>query len=134
MANTKVQDYGEMATTFQRVINVIDHFDTYSHIEQVAELMSRVKKIRSELSVRAKREFEEMFVNPFGKINVQHGSDLCKLVDVLDEKMKSDLMKQFLKQQLTEYGYLFEESQEVGFGLFSLLLVSSLSSLYLLIV
>ena len=68
MANNKVQDYGEMATTFQRVVNVVDHFESYNHIEQVAELTSRVKKIKSELSVRAKREFEEMFTNPFAKV------------------------------------------------------------------
>ena len=138
MANNKVQDYGEMATTFQRVVNVVDHFESYNHIEQVAELTSRVKKIKSELSIRAKREFEEMFTNPFAKVrernrrlveswpflvnlnglvfqfNPQLGSDLCKMIDVLDAKMKNELIKVFLKQQLNEYGVLFEESQEVS--------------------
>jgi hypothetical protein len=47
------------------------------------------------------------------KLNVQHGSDLCKIVDVLDVKMMNDLIKWFLKQELSEYGVLFEENQEV---------------------
>ena len=47
------------------------------------------------------------------KLNVQHGSDMCKLVDVLDAKMKNDLIKWFIKQELNEYIVLFEENQEV---------------------
>ena len=45
-------------------------------------------------------------------MNVQHGSDLCRIVDVLDDKTKMDLIKWFLKHELSEYGVLFEENQE----------------------
>jgi vacuolar protein sorting-associated protein 53 len=38
---------------------------------------------------------------------------MCKLVDVLDAKMKNDLIKWFIKQELNEYIVLFEENQEV---------------------
>lgn len=37
---------------------------------------------------------------------------MAKLVDVLDQKMKSELIKWFLKQELSEYTVLFEENQE----------------------
>lgn len=57
-----------MAITFEQVINVIDHFDSYNHIEQVANLSSRVKKIKNELSVRVRKEFETTFSNPFTKV------------------------------------------------------------------
>jgi hypothetical protein len=57
-----------MAATFQRVTNVIDHFESYNHIEQIADLSGRVKKIRNELTVNVKREFEESFGNPFTKV------------------------------------------------------------------
>lgn len=62
------QDYGEMAITFERVINVIDHFETYNHIEQIANLSNRVKKIKNELSVKVRKEFESSFSNPFTKV------------------------------------------------------------------
>lgn len=107
------QDFGEMAITFEQVINVIDHFDAYNHIEQISNLSSRVKKIKNELSVRVRKDFEANFSNPFTKFNVQNGSDLSKLVDVLDAKMKTELIKWFLKQELNEYTVLFEENQEV---------------------
>ena len=46
---------------------------------------------------------------------VQHGHDLCKCLDVLDPKLKNDLIKWFLKKELNEYTVLFEENQEVFF-------------------
>lgn len=101
-----------MASIFERVINVIDHFEQYNHIEQIANLSSRVKTIRTETTSRVRKDFEESFSNPFTKMNVQHGSDLCRMVDVLDIKVKIDLIKWFLKHELSEYGVLFEENQE----------------------
>lgn len=109
----KGREYAETAIIFQRVINVIDHFESYTHIEQISDLSNRVKKIKNELCIKVKKDFEDSFSNPFTKLNVQHGSDLCKLVDVLDAKMKAELMKWFLKQELNEYIVLFEENQEV---------------------
>lgn len=106
------QNYSETAAIFQRVINVIDHFEPYLHIEQISDLSNRVKKIKTELCVKVKQDFETSFSNPFTKLNVQHGSNICKIVDVLDAKMMDDLIKWFLKQELKEYGVLFEENQE----------------------
>ena len=57
-----------MAITFEQVINVIDHFDAYNHIEQISNLSNRVKKIKNELSVRVRKEFETNFSNPFTKV------------------------------------------------------------------
>lgn len=45
-------------------------------------------------------------------MNVQRGGEICRLIDVLDEKMMSELIKWFLVQELKEYGVLFEENQE----------------------
>ncbi len=35
------------------------------------------------------------------------------MLDVLDEKLKLDLIKWFIKKELSEYSVLFQESQEV---------------------
>lgn len=64
------QDYSEMAITFEQVINVIDHFDAYNHIEQISNLSSRVKRIKNELSIRVRKEFETNFSNPFTKVSI----------------------------------------------------------------
>ncbi len=67
-SGNKGKDYAEMAFIFERVINVIDHFDSYNHIEQIADLSNRVKVIKNELCIRVKQDFEDSFSNPFTKV------------------------------------------------------------------
>lgn len=47
------------------------------------------------------------------KLNPQNGQGICKCLDVLEPKLKNDLIKWFLKKELSEYTVLFEENQEV---------------------
>lgn len=112
LETSQTKNYAETAIVFERVINVIDHFEPYLHIEQIADLSNRVKKIRNELCQKVRQDFETSFSNPFTKLNIQHGSDICKIVNVLDAKLMTDLIKWFLTQELKEYGVLFEENQE----------------------
>lgn len=114
LSTNSTQNYSEMAAVFERVINVIDHFEPYLHIEQITDLSNRVKKIKSQLCMKVKNDFETSFSNPFTKLNVQHGSDICKIVDVIDKKMMEDLIKWFLTQELKEYSVLYEENEEVS--------------------
>ena len=62
-------DFGDMAIIFERVVNVIDHFDQYAHIEQIANLARRVKTIRNELCARVRKNFEDSLSNPFTKVH-----------------------------------------------------------------
>jgi vacuolar protein sorting-associated protein 53 len=64
----KFQDYSEIAIIFQRVLNVIDHFESYNHLEQVDDLSKRVKVIKNEITTKIKNDFEETFANPFTKV------------------------------------------------------------------
>jgi hypothetical protein len=57
-----------MATAFERVINVIDHFVPYNHIEQIENLSQRVKSIKNQLIEWVKKDFEDDFSNPFNKV------------------------------------------------------------------
>ena len=77
-----------MAMIFERVINVIDHFDSYNHIEQIADLSTRVKVIRNELCIRVKKEFEESFSNPFTKVKIC----LTKKIKVFSTRQKKNLI------------------------------------------
>ncbi len=59
-----------MATAFERVINVIDHFVPYNHIEQIENLSQRVKSIKNQLIDWVKKDFEDDFSNPFNKVDL----------------------------------------------------------------
>lgn len=47
------------------------------------------------------------------KLNPENGQGICKCLDVLEPKFKNELIKWFLKKELSEYPVLFEENQEV---------------------
>lgn len=40
--------------------------------------------------------------------------EACKILDVLDQKVKSDILSWFVKLQLEEYAILFSEEQDVS--------------------
>lgn len=68
--NKSGKEFAETAIIFQRVINVTDHFESYTHIEQISDLSNRVKVIKNELCIKVKKEFEDSFSNPFTKVNI----------------------------------------------------------------
>lgn len=76
MSSNKSKSDAETATIFQRVINVIDHFESYTHIEQIADLANRVKKIKNELCVKVEKEFEEVFRKPYRNLQVKYSNHL----------------------------------------------------------
>ena len=56
----KGREYAETAIIFQRVINVTDHFESYTHIEQISDLSNRVKKIKNELCIKVKKTMKTL--------------------------------------------------------------------------
>ena len=61
-------EYNETSIVFERVNNVIDHFEPFMHLKQISELANRVKTIKNQLSIKVKQEFEEHFSSPFEKV------------------------------------------------------------------
>ncbi|PIK58739.1 putative vacuolar protein sorting-associated protein 53-like [Apostichopus japonicus] len=113
---TRRRQYGEVANLLQGVVNVLEHFQKYMSIPQIRQLADKVKKIQSELGTQIIADFEESFSNQGSRplTNQKELTEACLVVNVLDPKVKKDLLKWFVKLQLQEYLVLFQENQDVA--------------------
>ncbi|XP_005102675.1 vacuolar protein sorting-associated protein 53 homolog [Aplysia californica] len=111
------RQYGEAANLLQGVLNVLDHFEKYMEIQQIKLLADRVKHLQTELGTQIIADFEEAFQGvgaKYGPSNQKQLHDACLVVDILDPKVKRDLLNWFVKLQLSEYVVLFAEDQDVA--------------------
>ncbi|XP_061537927.1 vacuolar protein sorting-associated protein 53 homolog isoform X3 [Phycodurus eques] len=116
-AMTRKRQYGEVANLLQGVVNVLEHFHKYMGIPQIRQLSERVKAAQSELGTQILADFEEAFPSqgskrPGGPSNVLR--DACLVANVLDPRIKQEIIKKFIRQQLSEYLVLFQENQDVA--------------------
>uniref|UniRef100_A0A668UED8 Vps53 N-terminal domain-containing protein n=1 Tax=Oreochromis aureus TaxID=47969 RepID=A0A668UED8_OREAU len=116
-AMTRKRQYGEVANLLQGVVNVLEHFHKYMGIPQIRQLSERVKAAQSELGTQILADFEEAFPSqgskrPGGPSNVLR--DACQVANVLDPRIKQEIIKKFIRQHLSEYLVLFQENQDVA--------------------
>ncbi|KAL3858283.1 hypothetical protein ACJMK2_012931 [Sinanodonta woodiana] len=114
---TRRRQYGEVANLLQGVLNVLEHFQKYTSIPQIKELADRVKQIQGELGTQILADFEEAFQGSgakYGPGNQKQLKEACYVVNVLELKVKRDLLNWFVKLQLAEYMVLFGENQDVA--------------------
>nr|XP_020455797.1 vacuolar protein sorting-associated protein 53 homolog [Monopterus albus] len=116
-AMTRKRQYGEVANLLQGVVNVLEHFHKYMGIPQIRQLSERVKAAQSELGTQILADFEEAFPSqgfkrPGGPSNVLR--DACLVANVLDPRIKQEIIKKFIRQHLSEYLVLFQENQDVA--------------------
>ncbi|KAM9811960.1 vacuolar protein sorting-associated protein 53 homolog isoform 1-T1 [Syngnathus typhle] len=116
-AMTRKRQYGEVANLLQGVVNVLEHFHKYMGIPQIRQLSERVKAAQSELGTQILADFEEAFPSqgskrPGGPSNVLR--DACLVANVLDPRIKHEIIKKFIRQHLSEYLVLFQENQDVA--------------------
>ncbi|CAH6785896.1 Vps53 [Phodopus roborovskii] len=116
-AMTRRRQYGEVANLLQGVMNVLEHFHKYMGIPQIRQLSERVKAAQTELGQQILADFEEAFPSqgtkrPGGPSNVLR--DACLVANILDPRIKQEIIKKFIKQHLSEYLVLFQENQDVA--------------------
>uniref|UniRef100_A0A8C7RAW3 Vacuolar protein sorting-associated protein 53 homolog n=1 Tax=Oncorhynchus mykiss TaxID=8022 RepID=A0A8C7RAW3_ONCMY len=116
-AMTRRRQYGEVANLLQGVVNVLEHFHKYMGIPQIRQLSERVKAAQSELGTQIMADFEEAFPaqgskRAGGPSNVLR--DACLVANVLDPRIKQEIIKKFIRQHLSEYMVLFQENQDVA--------------------
>ncbi|XP_062241314.1 vacuolar protein sorting-associated protein 53 homolog [Platichthys flesus] len=116
-AMTRKRQYGEVANLLQGVVNVLEHFHKYMGITQIRQLSERVKAAQSELGTQILADFEEAFPSQGSKrtggpSNVLR--DACLVANVLDPRIKQEIIKKFIRQHLSEYLVLFQENQDVA--------------------
>lgn len=114
---TRKRHYGEVANLLQGVLNVLEHFKKYFGITQIRQLADKVKQIQNELGTQILADFEDALsvkgVKPPAGPNSQL-AEACQVVNVLDPKVKNELLSWFVKLQLAEYQKLFSETFEVA--------------------
>ncbi|KAJ3591245.1 hypothetical protein NHX12_009191, partial [Muraenolepis orangiensis] len=116
-AMTRKRQYGEVANLLQGVVNVLEHFHKYMGIPQIRQLSERVKAAQSELGTQILADFEEAFPSQGSKraggpSNVLR--DACLVANVLDPRIRQEIIKKFIRQHLSEYLVLFQENQDVA--------------------
>lgn len=59
-------------------------------------------------------EFRESFSTSTGSLYVKQMKEACLVLDVLEPHVKHDLLTWFVSLQLTEYGVLFDENDDLA--------------------
>ncbi|KAI2656273.1 hypothetical protein H4Q32_013151 [Labeo rohita] len=116
-AMTRKRQYGEVANLLQGVVNVLEHFQKYMGIPQIRQLSERVKAAQSELGTQILADFEESFPAQGSKKSGGPSivlRDACLVANVLDPRIKQEIIKKFIRQHLSEYLVLFQENQDVA--------------------
>ncbi|KAM3854779.1 LOW QUALITY PROTEIN: vacuolar protein sorting-associated protein 53 homolog [Vipera latastei] len=116
-AMTRKRQYGEVANLLQGVVNVLEHFNKYMGIPQIRQLSERVKAAQNELGQQILADFEEAFPSQGTKRSAGPSNvlrDACLVANVLDPRIKQEIIKKFIKQHLSEYLVLFQENQDVA--------------------
>ncbi|CAK1549088.1 unnamed protein product [Leptosia nina] len=107
------RQYKELVLPLQAIMEVLQHLECYRDIPELNKLRDELHTIRADLATQILADFKQCFTGG-GKSGVSHRtlSEACGVVDVLDPKVKQDLLKWFISLQLQEYEHLFSSEQE----------------------
>ncbi|XP_016991572.2 vacuolar protein sorting-associated protein 53 homolog [Drosophila rhopaloa] len=113
------RSYGEILNPLQAITEVNQHFQQFSDIEEIKNLSQSVDKIQVTLAQQITEDFKEAFAaKPSSqnqhRLGLNQLADACKVMSVLDPKVKKELLKWFIAQQLEEYTHLFHENQDIA--------------------
>ncbi|XP_044059784.1 vacuolar protein sorting-associated protein 53 homolog isoform X2 [Siniperca chuatsi] len=123
----KAEKSEQMVKEITRDIKQLDHakrhlttsITTLNHLHMLAGGVDslEVKAAQSELGTQILADFEEAFPSqgskrPGGPSNVL--KDACLVANVLDPRIKQEIIKKFIRQHLSEYLVLFQENQDVA--------------------
>lgn len=106
-----VRRYADIAAELPAVLNVLQLFDAYVHVEQVKILTEKVEQLKQQLSLQLSTDLKQAFQS--GMIN-QTAADMCKVTAVIGGKLEEDFQKWYVSQQFGEYYVLFSDSEDVA--------------------
>ncbi|XP_054154462.1 vacuolar protein sorting-associated protein 53 homolog [Oppia nitens] len=116
---TKKRQYGQSAQILQGVMDVLKQFERHRHIPHISLLAEQVETIRGQLGQQILEDFRNAFEGPnsrnsFSQNQLQYLAEGCLAVDILDSKIKRELLTRFVDIELSEYKALFQENQEIS--------------------
>lgn len=90
--------YGEVLNPLQAIVEVNQHFQQFTEISHIQTLSNKVAQIQQELSAQINEDFRNAFgANPNApKMSIGQLTDACRVVSVLDPRVKRDLLKWFI--------------------------------------
>lgn len=108
--------YGEVLNPLQAITEVNQHFQQFNDIPPIKNLSRNVEQIQKELATQITEDFHNMFspTSAAMKMTLSQLTDACKVISVLDAKVKKDLLNWFISLQLEEYVQLFHENQDIA--------------------
>lgn len=115
-------EYKQTANLLDAVKQFMVHFEQYKNISVIADLIKRTDRIKKDLTRQIKRIFTDLAQNIDSvadielAVNIKGGlravSDACSVVDALGQKVRRELLEDFVQRQLVQYEGLFGQSKE----------------------
>ncbi|XP_053621507.1 vacuolar protein sorting-associated protein 53 homolog [Plodia interpunctella] len=111
-AMTDTRQYKEVVLPMQAIMEVLQHLECYRDIRELAALRSQVHAARAQLSTQILDDFKLAFTGSKSTVSHKTLSEACAVVDILEPKVKQELLDWFIHMQLQEYQHLFSAEQE----------------------
>ncbi|XP_026736412.1 vacuolar protein sorting-associated protein 53 homolog [Trichoplusia ni] len=110
---TASRQYKEIVLPMQAIMEVLQHFECYREIRELSALRDQVTAIRRQLAAQILADFKEAFTaGSKATIPQRTLAEACGVLDILEKKVKDDLLHWFIDVQLQEYQHLFSAEQE----------------------
>ncbi|KAG0178040.1 Vacuolar protein sorting-associated protein 53 [Apophysomyces sp. BC1034] len=109
------RQYKESAQLLQAVIQLMQHFQSYKSVPQVAGLAERISQLQKQLESSVLLEFEKGFKADGSLIaQPQLLYDVCLVASVLGDTTREKIIKHYVDVQLANYKQIFRPSEEVS--------------------
>uniref|UniRef100_A0A1I8F1A9 Vacuolar protein sorting-associated protein 53 homolog n=1 Tax=Macrostomum lignano TaxID=282301 RepID=A0A1I8F1A9_9PLAT len=108
--------YDALAQCLGKIHEVTAGLDRFMDIPQLQQLRNEARSLEAELSGRVKTELRDLLTGPPRELQQQRGQveACCRLADLMDFRVRTEVLDKFVQQQLAEYAVLFEETQEAA--------------------
>ncbi|ETN79872.1 Vps53-like protein [Necator americanus] len=103
------RDYASIARQLPAILNVLQLFDDFQEVEQMAKITNRLNKLKQSLTIQLAGDMKAVF--QAGQLS-ERVTDMCRVAAALEGTVKANFCKWFIDQQLAEYTVLYAENEE----------------------
>ncbi|KJH40611.1 Vps53-like protein [Dictyocaulus viviparus] len=103
------RDYASIASQLPAILNVLQLFDDFQEVEQMAKITNKLNSMKQTLTVQLARDMKSVF--QAGQLS-DKVTDMCRVAAALEGNVKASFCRWFIDQQLSEYIVLYAENEE----------------------
>ena len=110
---SRKRQYGEVASLLEGLLDVSVYLEKYNGIPEIKELADQMAVLQNQLGEQILADFKEAFkpgANPVAAS--KQLTEACLVVNIIEPKVKKDLLGWFIELQLQEYLVLFSPDQD----------------------